>query len=161
MKTLKINIPEGFKIGKFDQNTGEVSFEPLPVDIKERVKSFEDALNIVGASDNMKILLDYDGIEHDLLAAQAFAKMTIIAKALNEGWETDWSDSNQYKYYPCFDMRKSASGGFSYYCCDSWFTYSTVGSRLCFKSRELAEYAGKTFLDIYETLCVIPKKAIS
>jgi hypothetical protein len=45
----------------------------------------------------------------------------------------------------------SPSGvGFSYVDCVRWLTSSDVGSRLCFKSSELAEYAGKTFESIYK-----------
>lgn len=41
-QTLKINIPDGFKINKLDEQTGEVSFEPIPKDIKERVRTMKE-----------------------------------------------------------------------------------------------------------------------
>lgn len=115
--------------------------------ITDRVKSFEDALAIVGAVPNVQILLDYNGQDRDMISAQAFAKLTIIARALNEGWTPDWSNSNEYKYYPW--MEYSVGSGFSFGAYDFGHPSADVGSRLCFKSRELAEYAGKQFKDIY------------
>ena len=118
-----------------------------PKDIKERVKSFADACKLVPVTDNQKILLDYNGNDKALIASQSHLKISIIAKALNEGWYPDWSNSKEYKYYPWF---KAAPGvGFSFHVFVFDFTFSGVGSRLCFKSRELAEYAGKQFIDIY------------
>ena len=82
-----------------------------------------------------------------MLASQAHLKIQIIAKALNEGWYPNWNDTNEYKYYPWF--KASPGVGFSFSDYDFALTRSTVGSRLCFKSRDLAEYAGKQFIDIY------------
>lgn len=121
-----------------------------PKDIKERVKTFEDALAIVGASENLKMLLDYNGIDKDMLASVAHAKLSIIAKALNEGWAPDWEDSDDYKYYPWFEYK--AGVGFSDSNCERWRTVTSVGSRLCFKSSELALYAGKQFQGLYNDL---------
>ena len=52
-------------------------------------------------------------------------------------------------------MESSSAGGFVCNDYGSRGTYVAVGSRLCFKSRELAEYAGKQFKDIYEEYYVI------
>lgn len=119
--------------------------------ITDRVKSFEDALEIVGASDDQKILLYYNGHDTSMLASVALAKLSIIAKALNEGWQPDWSDDDQYKYYPWFNKLASARG-FSYYGYDCAYSYSGVGSRLVYKTSELAEYAGKQFNQLYNDL---------
>ena len=118
-----------------------------PKDIKERVKTFADACKLVQVTDNQKILLDYNGNDKAMIASQSHLKISIIAKALNEGWYPDWSNSNEYKYYPWF--KATPGGGFSFLDYGNVDTASTVGSRLCFKSRELAEYAGKQFIDIY------------
>lgn len=115
--------------------------------IMDRVKTFEDACAIEEPSANMKILLDYNGVDQDMLAAQAFAKLSHIRKVLNEGWVPDWTNSSEYKYYPWF--KHEAGFGLSYGGCDLSNSYSSVGSRLCFKNRELAEYAGKQFKEIY------------
>lgn len=92
----------------------------------------------------------------------AFAKLVIIAEALNDKWEPDWNNGDEYKYYPWFDMEvdENNPSGFRFndsYC--EWtFTYSAGGSRLCFRTRALSDYAGKTFESLYRELMVIPKK---
>lgn len=89
-------------------------------------------------------------LQKSLLAA---AMLFIIAEALNDGWKPNWNDNNEYKYYPWFWMNKP---GFRFYgsLCDISDTYSTGGSRLCFKTRELSDYAGKTFIKLYKDLMV-------
>jgi hypothetical protein len=79
-------------------------------------------------------------------AAIAHYKLVIIAKALNEGWKPDWTDWYENKYYPGFVFR----GGRFVFCgvCYS-YTSSYLGSRLCYKDRATAEYAGKQFEDLY------------
>lgn len=120
--------------------------------ITDRIKTFEDALKEVGdVSGNMIILLAYNGTDKDLIASQAFAKLTIIARALNQGWRPDFSDSNQKKWYPWFKYNGSGFG-FSHTVYDCTFTYTYSGSRLCFATEELAEYAGTQFIQIYNDL---------
>lgn len=128
--------------------------QSLSQKITDRVKNFADAVQVVGEpSDNVLILLAYSGNEPDMLAAVAFMKLTIIAKALNEGWQPDWTDSSQYKYYPWF---KHKSGfGLSYYDYGNWNANTGVGSRLCFKSKELAIYAAEQFADLYNDFLTI------
>lgn len=77
----------------------------------------------------------------------AFYKLTIIIQALNDGWVPDYTDTDQYKYYIWTYIKADAKrkggfgfGGTFYGWSDS---RSAVGSRLCFKSRELAEWAWK------------------
>lgn len=81
----------------------------------------------------------------------AHYKLVIIAQALNNGWEPNWNDWNEYKYYPWFEIKKGTSGfGFSGTHCAYWRTGTAVGSRLCFKTRDLALYAGKQFEKLYK-----------
>lgn len=121
--------------------------------ITDRVKTFEDACQIASVSDNVRSLLNYNGPDEDMKASQAHAKIVIIARALNEGWKPDWSNTNQVKYYPWF--KYSPGSGFSYGDYGSDWTDSYVGSRLCFKSRELAKYAGKQFEQLYKDYFLI------
>ncbi|MBS1775340.1 MAG: hypothetical protein JSS64_03565 [Bacteroidetes bacterium] len=114
----------------------------FPQSITDRVKSFEDACEVLGYNPNT--VLPHPTLTEDSEAIIAFAKLSIIRKALNEGWKPDWNNSSQYKYYPWFDMR----GAFSYVSY-GWSAGSHVGSRLCFKSRDIAEYAAHQFLDLY------------
>ncbi len=123
--------------------------------ITEKIKTFEDACKALNLNPET-VLPDFSVFpEIHQTALIAHAKLIIITQALNENKYPNWSDSDEYKYYPWFDMRKSASGGFSYDVCVIWGTTSNVGSRLCFKSRELAEYAGTQFKDLYEDYFVI------
>lgn len=108
--------------------------------IKDRVKTFDDALRI--SKENF--LTSSEPTKDEI----AYRKLKIIAEVLNEGWKPDWSNCNEYKYYPYFEAKKSGFG-FSGTYCAYWSTGTTVGSRLCFKTRELAIYAGKQFEDIY------------
>lgn len=77
--------------------------------------------------------------------------MSIIVKVLNEGWEPDWDNADEPKYYPYFYMSPS---GFAF--CDTLHVYTHAaagcGSRLRFRTSELARYAGEQFLDIWEAI---------
>jgi hypothetical protein len=78
-------------------------------------------------------------------ALVAIAKLMIIIQALNDEWKPNWQDTNESKYYGWWDLNKDSvnrSGFRLYYVYDFYF-YSSVGSRLCFRSRELAEWAFK------------------
>ena len=113
--------------------------------ITNRVKTFEDAMAETGRpavpefSDAPEDLRDYFKAQY---------KMVVIAEALNEGWKVDWSDGDQKKWAPYF----STSAGFAFR--GTVYSYSNPnsgdGSRLCFKSKELAEYAGRQFMDLYK-----------
>lgn len=124
--------------------------------ITDRIKTFDDALQwreqsrcVLGQLDELekRLLFDYKGSSKRILSQQAHLKLTIIAEALNEGWFPDWANHNEYKYYPWFKYTSGVGCSF----CGSIGGYAVTGygSRLCFKSRELAEYAGKQFQDIY------------
>jgi hypothetical protein len=110
------------------------------------IKSFSDACESIGTSEeefNRKYLelgLDPDTINYE--------RLKIIAKAINFGWTPDWSNTNQAKWFPWFEVRPSGSGfslSRSGYICVR--TY--VGSRLCFESEEKCKYAASQFGDIY------------
>lgn len=146
-----------------------------PQDIKERVKTFDDAVAILG-NDNQAVI-DYYAIAdktctEDILA---FAKLRVIAEALNEGWKPKF-DGDECRYYPWFyiytkeeyeeldeEEKKAccvvgrlvynshAYGGVVYsFATNASSPSPTVfGSRLAVKSKELAEYFGKQFIDIW------------
>lgn len=103
----------------------------------------------------------------------AFLKLRIIAEALNEGWQPKFTE-NEYRYYPWFylytkeeydnfseeekrrcvgraNSNAKANGGlvYSYALVASSYSNSYHGVRLAFSTSELAEYAGKQFLDIW------------
>ena len=78
----------------------------------------------------------------------AYMKLKVIVKAINQDWIPDWDNSNQYKWWPFFNL--SSGFGFSgtHYCYD--YTYTAVGSRLCFESKKKARYTANQFLDLYK-----------
>lgn len=103
----------------------------------------------------------------------AFLKLRIITEALNEGWHPKFTE-DEYRYYPWFyiytkeeydnfseeEKRRCvgrannfayAVGGLVYALAyhASSFSYANYGARLAFSNRDLAEYAGKQFIDIW------------
>jgi hypothetical protein len=112
--------------------------------ITTRVKSFQDACKILNI--DPESLPKERPDDPDGPALWAHRQLIIIVKALNEGWTPDWNNSREYKYYPWFNM----SGGFSVNRVNGYFATSLVGSRLCFRSRELAQYATEQFKDLYK-----------
>lgn len=149
-------------------------------DIKDKVKTFEDAVAILG--DEHPLVAQFRVIESSFKEADnnlhlfAYARLVIIAEALNEGWKPKF-DGDECRYYPYFyiytkkeyeeldeDEKKEcrvvgrsynnavAHGGVACAHANIASSYSsaTFGSRLAFKTRELAEYCGKQFIDIWE-----------
>lgn len=124
---------------------GKASFELSPM---ERIKTIDDILQSHGITreqfENSTVELTED--------EKAYRIIKMLVETLNQGWTPNWDDDNQYKYYPWFYM---SSSGFRFCDCDSWYSVSSVGSRLAFKSRELAEYAGNQFTELYKQFMII------
>ena len=147
--------------------------------ITERVKTFEDAMEVLG--ENHPLVIQYKEIYDNFLEEGgdgvkdivAYIKLRIIVAALNEGWQPTFSD-DEYRYYPwfvfytkeeldamdeeersrvlgrsCSYASASAGVAYSYAYYASSISFTNSGGRLCFKNRELAEYAGQQFLAIY------------
>ena len=124
--------------------------------ITDKIKSFEDACQALGLDPTA--LPDVSKLrEKDQAAQIAQYKLSIIAEALNEGWTPDWKNNREYKYYPWFDMEDDNGSGLGLSCldCDCDDSISSVGSRLSFKSSDLARYAGKQFTGLYADLFLI------
>lgn len=116
--------------------------------IIDRIKTFEDALEETGRPD----VPDFSCLPSDMRKHfEALYKMEVITEALNEGWMPNWDNSNECKYYPWFVMSPSS---FAFH--DSLYDFSLAsagsGSRLKFKTSELAKYAGKQFVDIWKDI---------
>lgn len=118
--------------------------------ITERIKTFEDACKELGIE---KIELGVTGLDSDQASIEAYSKLIIIAKALNEGWVPDWSNDNEYKYQPWF--KEKPGFGLAYGGYGDWLTRTLVGSRLCYRTSELAEYAATQFADLYNDFLTI------
>lgn len=125
--------------------------------ITDKIKSFEDACKHLGLNPNDLPVVDMLP-EKDRKSIIAYYKLTIITRALNEGWEPDFSNWNEYKYYNWFyveENKDQRSSGFRYYGTCYADTYASVGSRLCFKNRELAKYATEQFKELYREYLLI------
>lgn len=151
--------------------------EVFAQDIKDRVKTFTDALRVLGTPEELisdDFFKEQEKLGEDVVA---MLKLRVIAEALNEGWRPKFEKGDECRYYPWFyiytkekyeeldeDEKKkcrvvgrsgsyaSAFGGVVYAGAGyaSSYSYANLGSRLAFKTRELAEYCGKQFIDIWE-----------
>ena len=174
MKKIKIEIPEG-KCAKWVNGVLTLVDEKSK-DITERIKTFKDACEALGNEHPLvteyKIISEAYDITDDLYA---YLKLRIICTALNEDWKPTF-DENECHYYPWFyiytkeeyeeldedekkecyiplrsDNNAGANGGLVYayaYSAGS-YSHSAYGVRLAFKTKKLAEYCGKQFIDIW------------
>lgn len=119
------------------------------------------------------LLVDYESNADNINNPQtlAYMRLAIIAYALNEGWEPKF-EKGECRYFPWFyfytkeqydeldDEGKgrcvllsgsstNANNGFVFCSAsyDASFSHTNFGSRLVFRTRELAEYAGKQFAE--------------
>lgn len=151
-----------------------------PADIRDRIKTFEDAKRELG--NDHPLVKEWnlgDNLSADL---EAYLKLRIIVAALNEGWKPKFT-SDEWRYFPYFylvtkneiekmdDEERSrvvlrsgydAGAGGGVVCADAGYDSSIAstiyGSRLAFKNRDLAIYAGQQFIDIYAEYCFLPKE---
>lgn len=182
-KQITIPVPDGKRaewINGVLTLVDEQKVDNRPV--TERIKTFTDACNALG--DEHPLVKEYlrvaDGniILDDLYA---YLKLRIIVAALNEGWEPKF-EKGEYRYFPWFylytkeqydeldDEEKGrcvlrsgnvaySSNGFvscnaSY---DASFSGSVNGSRLAFRTRELAAYAGRQFTEEWADFMFKPR----
>lgn len=177
MKKVEIEIPDGKRA---EWINGVLTLvDDTPKDIKERIKTFEDAVAILG--NEHPLVAQFRVIENSFEEADnnlhlfAYARLVIICAALNEGWEPTF-DEDECRFYPWFyiytkeeyeeldeytktlcrvPLRSSnnayANGGLV--CANAHNAASSslasYGVRLAFKTEELADYCGKQFIDIW------------
>ena len=115
----------------------------LSVNIMDRIKTFEDALEY-----NRESLKDFNHRTKNLTPHKlALEKLETIVLALNEGKQLKY-DGVTRLYYPYFHVNTGV--GFSFYVCIFNYSYSFVSSRLCLISSDLAIYIGNQFTSLYE-----------
>lgn len=184
-KKVEVEIPVG-KVAKWVDGVLTLVDEK-PQDVTERIKTFADACRELG-SDHPFVKAYYGYVSHihqhdmndyDLVA---YLQLRIITAALNEGWEPQftkgerrwyfWYDlitKEQYDKLSAEDRSRvvgrggynagafyglvSAGAGYA-----SSYSYTSLGSRLAFKSEKLAAYAGRQFAEIYADFCFKPKE---
>lgn len=177
-KKIEIEVPNGKKP---EWVNGVLTLvDEKPKNVMERIKTFEDACNELGIDHNEWMQDKKElGLEADVIA---YLKLRIIAAALNEGWKPQFT-TDEYRYFPWFclytqseidEMNEedksrvvyrsgssaNANGGVasastSY---GSSSTSTSIGSRLAFKTRELAEYAGRQFVEIWADYVFKPEE---
>lgn len=154
MKTLQISeqkARELYKSGSSElKSILEESFgkDFFSQKITDRVKTYEDACRELSMNplDKNK-LIGFGFTKHDI----AYQKLVTIIKALNEGWVPDVCDSSVYRWYPWFKTNGSPSSfAFGDSRSDDTIANAGSGSRLCLKSKELSEYCGKQFIDLWK-----------
>lgn len=177
-KKIEIEVPNGKKP---EWVNGVLTLvDEKPQNVMERVKTFKDACNELGIEHDKWVQDKKDlGLEADVIA---YLKLRIIAAALNEGWKPQFT-TDEYRYFPWFYLytqseidemseeeksrvvyrsyiNASAVGGVAYASTYSGSsnTYTSVGSRLAFKTRELAEYAGRQFVEIWADYVFKPEE---
>ena len=183
-ETIQVEIPAGKKAAWVDgflklvDTEEEQKKDERP--ITERVKTFEDACNELG--ENHKLVQQFKAI-HEAIAedkeATAYFKLGIITAALNEGWEPDFTNDEEYRYYPylCLwskeelekttdawkyernlqlwlgggDSFSGANCGLAF--ASSNFAWSNANAnfsaRLAHKTEQLAIYSGKQFTELW------------
>lgn len=120
--------------------------------IMDRVKSYEDACSVLGEDPMDEESLRNLGFSKDEIV---YRKLKTIARALNEGWVAKVYDNEEERYYPYFRHNGSPSGfAFYYSLCGRSFACAGSGSRLCFKSSELSDYAGRQFIDLWREFII-------
>lgn len=158
MKTLQISeqkARELYKSGSSElKSILEESFgkDFFSQKITDRVKTYEDACHELSTSplDENK-LMELGLTKHDI----AYQKLTTIIKALNEGWVPDVCDDRVYRWYPWFNTNGSPSSfAFDGSVCDDAIAHAGSGSRLCLKNKELSEYCGKQFIDLWKQFII-------
>lgn len=183
-KQIAIPVPDGKRaewINGVLTLVDEQKVDNRPV--TERIKTFEDAREALG--DEHPLVKEYWGvvnveldITQDLIA---YLKLRIIVAALNEGWEPKFTE-DEYRYFPWFyfytkeeydkldDEEKgrcvlrsgsntNSHNGFvsciaAY---DASHSYASHGSRLAFRTRELAAYAGRQFTEEWADFMFKPR----
>lgn len=157
--------------------------------ITERVKTFEDAFRELGEDHPFVLAYQNTNLRDPEIAEEnrdilAYMKLRIIAAALNEGWEPQFTE-DEWRWYPWFTLwteeelsEKSeewkavrhliSTGDYSGDYAGFAFAYSSnapsttltlpyFGSRLCFKSEALATYCGKQFISLWADFNMIKK----
>lgn len=149
-----------------------------PKNVMERVKTFEDACRELGKDHPFVLAYQNTNLRDPEVADDnkdilSYLKLRIITAALNDGWKPKLIEEER-RYYPYFSLYTckeisemseedkssvvilpynytNAYAGVSYEdtCCDSADVGADFATRLAFKTKELAEYAGKQFIKLY------------
>ena len=108
--------------------------------IFEKVKTYENALSILNITNPNTFNSTIDEI--------AYLKLKIITRALNEGWNPDFSCDKQEKWFPEFKFNGSR---FRFYKASNVLPHANGcgGAHLSCKNEEIATYLGTKFVKLW------------
>lgn len=116
-------------------------------DTMSKIDSLKSAISYLGEKDEevqqLRLLQSCTGLARYIVAEQ---ELVVLTKALNEGEILDWDNHSQYKYYSWWYL----GSNFRLSCVCSDYDSAYCSARLCFKNRELAEYAADKFKSTYK-----------
>ena len=147
-----------------------------PKDIRDRIKTFNDAYHELG--DKHELVRAYNNLivsncmSKDIIA---YAKLIIIAEALNEGWKPTFDDG-EHRYYPMIyiytkedyeelsenkkkelivvgnskiKLNENCGDIYALGVCTLSYSVFSNSYHLALRTWELSEYCGKQFIDIW------------
>ena len=137
---------KGTDLGQYQKLEEIINGDKRP--ITERVKTFRDACGVLGK--HVDTVLPYQSpLSEDESWLNTCLKISIITRALNEGWKPDYSNKSQRKYYPYFEYK--GASGFVFYVanCSCEHAATGCGVRQVFKTEDRAKHAGRQFAKEY------------
>lgn len=125
------------------------------IEVKEEINvlvdSYEAATRYLGYQADVKTKITGINLKH-IKALIALNALFTIADAWNKAddFVPDFSNRNQYKYFPWFEYNDDTAGFFYAYTYNATtHAFANFGSRLCFKTRERAKQFGNQFIDLW------------
>ena len=157
------------------------------IPVTERVKTYDDAVNELGedhpfvVAANSAVWRYPEDYNQDIVA---YLKLRVVVAALNDGWNPEFTEDER-RWFPWYRLYTKEEidnlseedkeqvllwGGYadsgsrcglaSANSNDAWsYSSAVIGSRLSLKSKELADYAGKQFIELFASFCFRPKPA--
>lgn len=157
------------------------------IPVTERVKTYDDAVKELGedhpfvVAANSAVWRYPEDYNQDIVA---YLKLRVVVAALNDGWNPEFTEDER-RWFPWYRLytkeeidnlseedkeqvllwgghahHGSRCGLASAHSSDAWSSSDAyVGSRLALKSKELADYAGKQFIELFAPFCFRPKPA--
>ena len=114
----------------------------------KKIKSYKAACKALG----LKPISDevFNAFQkEDRKTMAAYHKLAVITRAINEGWQPDWSNREERKYEP-YMYTNSAGLAFAFTNYSPSYTAAHIGSRLCFRDYERGAFAVETFGELYK-----------
>ena len=148
MKTLKIEVPEGYEIDKEQSTFEQIVFKEIKNELPkswEELKIIEGHQVMINSRIEAIFASTADHVENTFktreqaAASIALAQLSQLREVYRQGWVPDWSDINQVKW--CIRLQKDTE------IIDSLMSLNTF---LSFQSEEIAEQFLANFGELIE-----------